>query len=628
MAEDNRSRLQILREDVLRIRVKGKPSPQSQLPNTAGTPGDLVNVMQDITDKGIIGNLQDLQDFRQMSSDAETRYRIFDEMETDSVISSALDMYADDATQYNNDGKVIWAESENSDVAKFANRLIDIFQLNNKAWEHIRSLIKYGDLYLELFRDDESSDDSDPYNLDEKDFENGIKMYIPKRGSELEEYIEKVENPAVVYELSRKGKTVGYVKTKENDTNSLEPTYKAYQSIQVSDEDILMPSDKYVHIYLAGNERFSQTISMQIQTDDGLKCVNYKVLRGKSILHDLYKIYKELQLMEDALLLNRVTRSSIIRILQIEMGDMPKSQARETLKRFKQLIEQKNFMDKTDGTYSSQASPGPIDNCIYVPTYNGKGAISSSNLGGDVDVKSIVDLDYFREKLAGGLKIPLSYISGTAQENGLGGGSSLAKMDARYARTVKRIQNAYIQGITNLINIFAVNKHLDTHINNFTIKMVSPATQEDMDRTEDMSIKVDLVSSITDFISGSLQEIEEDKMRAIVEYLVSNYLNEPEISDVLKEIDKEAEEAELEEEENNSIDMSAEDDFDNDFGGPRGGGGSRSFGGGADMDFGDIGNDLDTGDLEGLSTEGGAEETGGGMDFGPEEFGDFESDYA
>ena len=610
---DNSVRKALL-EKVTGIRIKGKPGIQAQLPYTANTPSDLVNLITTIDNlQGTVGNLDDLQDFRMLSSDAEARYRIFDEMETDSVISSALDMYADDATQYNIEGKIIWAESEDSDVAAYANRLIDVFQLNARAWEHIRSLVKYGDLYLELFRDDETGDDADPYNTEESDMFASLKIYKPKVGSEIEEYIEKVENPAVIYELSRHGKIVGFVKVKENDTNSLDPHYN-YQTVQISNDDTLLPSDKYVHIYLPKNDRFSESIDMEVVGNDGnTKIIKYKVNRGKSILNDLFKAYKELKLMEDALLLNRVTRSSIIRILQIEMGDMPKSQAREVLKRFKQIIEQKNYMDKTEGTFKSQANPGPIDNCIYVPTYNGKGAITSSNLGGDVDVKSIVDLDYFRQKLAGGLKIPLSYISGTAQENGLGGGSSLTKIDARYARTVKRIQNAYIQGITNLINIFAVNDKLDTHINNFTIKMVSPSTMEDADRSEEMSTKIGLANDIMDILNN-LEEMSVEAKRDIIIYLVSNFIKEPEISDIIKE-DAEKQEEELNAEQNEGSGGGSV--FDN-ISSPSGGGFSGDFDSGFGSDLGG------TSDFGASELEGGL---GGAEDFGSSDFGDFEDSY-
>ena len=240
--------------------------------------------------------------------------------------------------------------------------------------------------------------------------------------------------------------------------------------------------------------------------------------------------------MEDAILLNRVTRSSIIRIMQIEVGDMPKSQARELLKRVKTLIEQKNYMEKNDGTYQSMASPGPIDNVIYVPTHNGKGNITASNLGGDVDVRSIVDLDYFKNKLYGGLKIPKQFLGDDMEGSGLSAGTSLTKLDSRYARTIKRIQNAYISGITTLINLFAVDKNLPDHVNNFTIKMVSPSTVEDSERDEAFDNHINMIGTFFDLISN--EEIFDNKTRKdVLLYFVNNLLNEPDIAEILENDD-------------------------------------------------------------------------------------------
>lgn len=210
---------------------------------------------------------------------------------------------------------------------------------------------------------------------------------------------------------------------------------------------------------------------------------------------------------------------------------MPKPQARELLKRVKNLIEQKNFMDKDAGTFSSMASPGPIDNIIYIPTHDGKGTITASNLGGDVDVKSIADIDYYKNKIYAGLKIPRQYM-GEESDGGLAGGTSLTKLDARYARTIKRIQTTYIEGITTLINLFALDKGLTGHVNNFTIKMVSPSTIEDQERDESLDNRVNIVSNLMGLLAEEgITSVEQRK--EILMYFINNYFNEPDISDIM-----------------------------------------------------------------------------------------------
>lgn len=573
---DRKSRARILFEDVLGIRIKPKPSKFNKVP--IEQPGDTLG--DTLLDKDLDGanivDISQLNEFRTMSSDRETQYRIYDEMALDSVIASALEMYADDATQYNSKGQIIWAESEDQDISSFANRLIDILNLNQNAWSHIYSMVKYGDLYLETFRDDET--DEDP--LLQKDLSySDIKVQEHKNGSIMEEYIEAVPNPAELFDLTKRGKTVGFIKVPTNDTNSIEPKYN-YQFVQEGTETIVLPPDKYVHIPLTNNtDRFPETVTISFSdgetTEVDSKSYKYNVIRGKSILHDIYKVYRELKLMEDALLLNRVTRSSIIRIMQIEVGDMPKSQARELIKRVKTLVEQKNYMDKNDGTYQSMASPGPIDNVIYVPTHNGKGSISASNLGGDVDVRSIVDIDYFKNKLYGGLKIPKQFLGDDMEGSGLSAGTSLTKLDSRYARTIKRIQNAYISGITTLINLFAISKGLNDHVNNFTVKMVSPSTVEDSERDEVMDNRMNMVGTFLDLIGDDTMFNSETK-KSVLLYFINNFLNEPDIAEILEE-DKTVEEDQ---------EGSDESDMGGDF--------STDFDSGGSSDFDDFGGDLDT----------------------------------
>ena len=188
------------------------------------------------------------------------------------------------------------------------------------------------------------------------------------------------------------------------------------------------------------------------------------------------------------------------------------------------------MMDKDQGTYRSQSGPGPIDNILYVPTYNGKGQISSTSIGGDVDVKSIADLDYFSNKLFAGLKIPKRFL-GQSDGDGLSSGTSLTKQDARYAHTIKRVQNAYISGITTLINLFCIDKGLEDYVNKFSVRMVSPATTEDAERNETMSDTINLVSAFMDLIGDAYSP---ETQKEVFEYFVSIYLSESDVAEILK----------------------------------------------------------------------------------------------
>jgi hypothetical protein len=79
--------------------------------------------------------------------------------------------------------------------------------------------------------------------------------------------------------------------------------------------------------------------------------------------------------------------------VQVEVGDMPKTQVKNTLRRVKELMEQKSAVN-TGKAMSEYTNPGPVENNIYLATHNGQGAVTIGTVGGDVEVKSLADLDY------------------------------------------------------------------------------------------------------------------------------------------------------------------------------------------------------------------------------------------
>lgn len=517
-------------EDFLKIRVKGKPSKETEI-GVASDKQSLGNILDSAIENGEIVDLATLDQFRTLGSDRNSQYRMYDEMATDSIISAALEIYADESTQYNTQGQVIWAESDDPNASKFANKLIEDLQLNKHAWSHIYNLVKYGDVYLQLFSDSDIIYDPLYKRLQTTD----IDLVKDRKGSVLERYVEMVDNPATMFDIQTRGKTVGFVEVDLPDNSDQAPKLVSYAYNKNDNSLKLHDPKKFVHITLSENSnRFPETMTLNLGTDsEHPKTVTYKVKRGKSILQDLYKIYREVQLMEDSLLLNRVTRSSIIRLLQIEVGDMPKNNVDELLRRFKRMIEQKNFMDKNQGTFTSAANPGPIDNVLYIPTRDGKGAVSMSNLGGDVDVKAITDVDYFKNQEYGNLKIPKMFLGDTDDAAGFSGGTSLTKLDSRFARTIKRIQNDYSSAITTLVNLFALNCGLNDYINNFTVRMTSPATTEDAERDETLNNRIDIASRLLDLIPEEGMINMQTKKDALV-YVMGEYLGETEIADMIQ----------------------------------------------------------------------------------------------
>ncbi len=279
--------------------------------------------------------------------------------------------------------------------------------------------------------------------------------------------------------------------------------------------------------------------------------------------------------MENAVLLNRITKSSIVRTVSVEVGDMEKDDVRNLLQRIKQLVEQKSAIN-VNNSLENYTNPGPIENTIYVPTHDGKGAITTAQIGGDVNVGDLVDLDYFKNKMYGSIGIPKQYLGDTDDATGFNGGTSLSLVSSRYAKTVKRIQNAFIQALTDAINLMLLDKGLNTYINKFTLKMQAPTTQEEKDRKENLSSSINNIREIMSLVDI----IEDNSIKLnILKSLLSDTISDVSVTSAIQgEIDRLKAENEGETEE--SADSDTGDDFGlDDFGGDIDFGGSDNGGG-------------------------------------------------
>jgi hypothetical protein len=522
-------RLRTFLEDAFRIKVIPKPEDYIGM-NITDARNDLANkqIHGDIGGSGSLIDTEAITKFRTLSSDRQEKYSEFEALLSDATIAAAIEMYADDATQYNHrTGKIIWAESDDIEIQKAANRLIDVLRLNEKAWKHIYALGTYGDVYLRLYRQGEMSDYTELV-AGSRQGQTAIRVKPEDDTRKIEEYIEYVDDPATMYDLQVRDKTSGFIRMINtiNETNTFSTI--TTKTLDLSDVNIY-DRTSFVHICLEGNiERHPELIAL---TDSKTGQTNvYKIKTGKSVLADAYEAAQTVKLLEDSMMLSRITKSALVRILQIEVGNMPKPEVESLLRRIKNMIEQKMALNKENGVIASYNSPGPIENIVYVPTKEGKGAITSNNLGGDVNIKDIVDVDYFNNKKLSALKIPKQFLNYDSPE-GLGNGTSLTKLSSRYAHTIMRIQNAYIRGITNLLNLIFSDKDLK-YINKFTIKMVSPSTLEDTERDEQIQSRLDSAGRILEMLDG---KITDEGIRKATEWIMDNYLNLNDLKDILTE---------------------------------------------------------------------------------------------
>ena len=535
------------------------------------------------TDRQFINNIIDaassstldtnrLNSFSNVSRSRNELYNLLDMMAEDPVIASALDIYASDVCEPNDLGQIIWAESDDEKALGMVNYLLRSMNVNKYAYEWVFSLIKYGDLYLRLYRE---SDYEDTPRQKKSQLKEDLVVKAYSKNDKYVNYLEMVKNPAIMFDLTKHGKTYGYLKTSNMFLNMRDDQANTFTSFinnyKFNQDDVeLYEATEFVHGSLNDNaSRSSEEVTLTTSSDEG-KIVDstYEIRRGQSILSNIFKVWRELSMLENSVLLNRLTKASILRVINVELGDTEPSNAKAVVQRVKQLIEQKTAIQQ-NRSLAEYTNPGPMENIIYMPVHEGKGAITTDQIGGDVTVGDLDDLKYWKKKIYAGLSIPGQYLADTEDSTGFNGGSSLSIISSKYAKNVKRIQNAFVQIITDAINLQLLERGVVDYIGRFNLKMQAPTTQEEKDRRDNESNAINNISSVMSL----LDTIETPSVKLeILKSLLSGTVNNAKVLSLMQdEIDRLTKKETEAIEENPVEDEAPSDDLnDFDFGGDTG----------------------------------------------------------
>lgn len=531
--------------------------------------------LDNIIDAGVAQalDLSVLQGFSTVAQTREKIYQLIDTMSQDSTLAAVLETYSEDVCEPNDQGKVVWCESSDADVAKNVNFLLDCLNVDKHSYSWVHSLIKYGDVYLRLYRQSDYEADEkklfgegnsqgvknlneeildDSYNKfidkDKKDagktnLKEDVNLQIHAKEDHYVHYAEMVSNPGEIFELTKFGKSVGYVQAPlrvQTNFSSEDATLSAsFTKYKVRKSDVnIYPATEFVHGYMEDNSsRTPEEVNIYFDGDlsdldstSKIPPLSYKVRRGQSLLYNQFKNWRELSLLENSVLLNRITKSSIIRTVLVEVGDMPKEKVGPYLAKIKSLIEQKSAIN-TGSSMQEYTNPGPVENNVYLPVHNGQGSITTTQIGGDVDPKKLTDIEHFQDKLFGGLRVPKQFFGITDDSTGFNGGTSLTILSSSYGKAIKRIQNTYCQMLTDVVNLMLLDAGYDSYINKFTLRMQTPVTQEEVDKRTNSDNRIRYVSDVM----SQLSDIQDVPSRLkILKSLLSSVVNDPEVIDIIQ----------------------------------------------------------------------------------------------
>ena len=217
---------------------------------------------------------------------------------------------------------------------------------------------------------------------------------------------------------------------------------------------------------------------------------------GTSILDPARRIFRQLTLVEDAMMAYRVIRSSERRLFKIDVGGIPPQDVEQYMEKIVTQLKRHSVIDQNTGRVDLRYNPMSIEEDYFIPVRPGS-ATEITNLAGGQNTGAIDDVKYLRDKLFAALKIPQPYLSmgeGASEDK-----TTLAQKDIRFARTIQRLQRVIVAELEKIgiIHLYTLGFRGDDLIN-FSLVLNNPSKIAEMQEIEFWKAKFDIAASATE----------------------------------------------------------------------------------------------------------------------------------
>jgi len=220
---------------------------------------------------------------------------------------------------------------------------------------------------------------------------------------------------------------------------------------------------------------------------------------GTSVLEPARRIWRQLTLLEDAMMAYRIVRSPERRVFYIDVGAIPPQDIEQYMQKVMTSMKRNQVVDPSSGRVDLRYNPMSVDEDYFIPTRAGSSSKVESLPGGTY-TGDIDDVKYLRDKLFSALKIPGSYLTSTNAEAGGGeDATTLAQKDIRFARTVQRLQRSVVTEMEKIgvIHLYTLGYRGEDLIN-FKLKLNSPSKIAELQELEHWKTKFDVASAATE----------------------------------------------------------------------------------------------------------------------------------
>ena len=451
---DLRSRLKRLFATNTIVRRIGKKRLQVVDSNKLQSLGNMRNTKYVDRFSGMHSNKNSYNTYNQSYSFHSSKIELFTDyegMDMDPIISSALDIYADESTTKDADGDTLTIASPNDNVRKILHNLFyDILNIEYNLWPWVRNACKYGDFFLQLDIEEEI----------------GIVGVSPLSAYEVRrEEAFDAENPyAVKFYFEGMNTAPGGA------------TRQEFEPFEIA------------HFRLLSDTNF--------------------LPYGKSMIEGARKIFKQLMLMEDAMLLHRIMRAPERRIFKIDIGNIPPAEVDSHMNQIISKMKKVPYIDDKTGDYNLKFNIQNMMEDYYLPVRGGESGTSIESLPGMTSDGQIEDIDYLKHKMFSALRIPKAFLG---YDEGVEGKATLAAEDIRFARTIERLQKIFVSELTKIAIVHLYTQGFEGEdLVNFELNLTSPSIVYEKQKVELLNEKIGLANTMKESKLFSARYIYEN----------------------------------------------------------------------------------------------------------------------
>ena len=248
---------------------------------------------------------------------------------------------------------------------------------------------------------------------------------------------------------------------------------------------------------------------------------------GKSMVEGARKVWKQLTLMEDAMLIHRIMRAPEKRIFKIDVGNIPPNEVDNYMQRIINQMKKTPYVDPQTGEYNLKFNMQNMLEDYFLPVRGGASGTEIDTLSG-MEFTGIDDIEYLRNKMMAALKVPKAFLG---YDEAITGKATLAAEDVRFARTIERIQRIVISELHKIaiVHLFAQG-FTNEDLVSFELSMTSPSTIYEQEKLTLYASKVDLAGSMIEkklisreWIYKNIFNFTEEESDAINLDLVKNH---------------------------------------------------------------------------------------------------------